>query len=78
MGAASLINSDHISTDGGHAEHVLVTGTRWMPDQSTNSVLSTYIESDNVPFDGIKVKHTWDLPTIININARSLNAEKVD
>ena len=22
--------------------------------------------------------HTWDLPTIININARSLNAEKVD
>ena len=49
-----------------------------MPDQSTNSVLSTYIESDNVPFDGIKVKHTWDLPTIININARSLNAEKVD
>ena len=47
-------------------------------DQFTHSVLSTYIESDNVPFDGIKVKHTWDLLTIININARSLNAEKVD
>ena len=48
-------------------------------DQSTHSVLSTNIESDNyVPIDGIKFKHTWDLPTIININARSLNAEKVD
>ena len=46
-------------------------------DQSTHSVLSTNIERDNyVPLDGIKVKHTWDLPTIININARSLNAEK--
>ena len=31
-----------------------------------------------MPLDGIKVKHTWDLPTIININARSLIAEKVD
>ena len=32
-------------------------------DQSTHSVLSTYIERDNyVPIDGIKVKHTWDLP----------------
>ena len=48
-------------------------------DQSTHSVLSTNIERDNcVPFDGIQVKYTWDLPTIININARSLNAEKVD
>ena len=48
-------------------------------DQSTHSVLSTYIERDNyVPIDGIKAKHTWDLPTLININARSLNAEKVD
>ena len=44
-------------------------------DQSTHSD----IESDNyVPLDGINVKHTWDLPTIININARSLNTEKVD
>ena len=35
-------------------------------DQSTHSVLSTNIESDNyVPLDGIKVKHTWDLHTII-------------
>ena len=41
-------------------------------DQSTHSVSSTYIESDNVPLHGIKVKHTWDLPTLININARSL------
>ena len=48
-------------------------------DQSTHSVLSTNIEMNNyVPLDGIKVKRTWDLPTIININARSLNAEKVD
>ena len=50
-------------------------------DKSTHSVLSTNIESDNyVPIDGITFKHTWDLPTIglININARSLNAEKVD
>ena len=31
-----------------------------------------------MPLDGIQVKHTWDLPTLININARSLNAEKVD
>ena len=46
-------------------------------DQSTHSVLSTNIESDNyVPIDGITCKHTWDLPTIININARSLNANK--
>ena len=48
-------------------------------DQSTHSVLSINIERNNyVPLDGIKVKRTWDLPTIININARSLNAEKVD
>ena len=48
-------------------------------DKSTHSVLSTNIESDNyVPIDGIQFKHTWGLPTIININARSLNAEKVD
>ena len=48
-------------------------------DKSTHSVLSTNTENDNyVPIDGIKFKHTWDLPTIININARSLNAEKVD
>ena len=48
-------------------------------DQSTHSVLSTNIEMNNyVPLDGIKFKRTWDLPTIININARSLNAEKVD
>ena len=33
---------------------------------------------DDANFDGKKVKHTWDLPTIINVNARSLNAEKVD
>ena len=31
-----------------------------------------------MPLDGIQVKHAWDLPTLININARSLNAEKVD
>ena len=31
--------SDHISTEGGHAEHVLVTGTRWMPHLLTNKFL---------------------------------------
>ena len=58
-----------------HVDRLNVAGA----DQSTHSVLSTNIERNNyVPRDGIKVKRTWDLPTIININARSLNAEKVD
>ena len=32
-------DSDHISTEGGHAEHVLVTGTRWMPHLLINKFL---------------------------------------
>ena len=31
--------NDHIFTEGGHAEHVLITGTRWMPDLLTNNLL---------------------------------------
>ena len=34
----SSFYSDHISTEGGHAEHVLVTGTIWMPDQLTTII----------------------------------------
>ena len=47
-----------------HVDRLNVAGA----DQSTHSVLSTNIERDNyVPLEGTKVKHTWDLPTILLI-----------
>ena len=63
---------------GLHYDSIMPSGTLFVANGVQGADQRTSIECDNVPLYGKKVKHMWDLLTIININARSLNAEKVD
>ena len=63
---------------GLHYDSIVPSGTLFVANGVQGADQRTSIECDNVPLYGKKVKHMWDLPTIININARSLNAQKVD
>ena len=63
---------------GLHYDSIVPSGTLFVANGVQGADQRTSIECNNVPLYGKTVKPMWDLPTIININARSLNAEKVD